>query len=350
MDIHELLRLGVENRASDVHLIVYAPPMLRIDGALQPLGEVGLTSKDMNDMFSQATTPEQRELFNRELELDFAFSMPDGRRVRCNACMQRGDVSLALRLLPPVIPDINELGVPGLCKDLILRPRGLIVVTGPTGSGKSTTIAAMIQHLNQTQRRYVVTIEDPVEYIHPSLKCAVSQRELATDTWSFSNALKHVLRQDPDVILVGEMRDLDTAAAVLTVAETGHLILSTGHAPSAAQSIERIVDLFPPHERPMAQARVASLLVAVLCQTLVPKIGGGRVVAVEVMLANAPVKNLIREGKAHLLSNTIRTYAQIGMRTLDDALVDLHKKQLITWENVMVFCQNPDEVDKLASR
>ncbi|MBM3176191.1 MAG: PilT/PilU family type 4a pilus ATPase, partial [Chloroflexi bacterium] len=254
MDIQELLRHAVEKKASDLHLIAFSPPLFRIDGGLHPFGDAAVSGDDLNDMFAQLTTSQQKEIFYRELELDFAFSLTDGRRIRCNACFQRGDISLALRLLPPKIPTTDELGLPQLCKDLITRPRGLIVVTGPTGSGKSTTIAAMIQHLNHTARRYVVTIEDPVEYVHPSVECAVSQRELAADTWSFANALKHVLRQDPDVILVGEMRDLETAAAVLTVAETGHLILSTGHAPSAAQSVERIVDLFPPHERPMAQA------------------------------------------------------------------------------------------------
>ncbi|MBM3149633.1 MAG: PilT/PilU family type 4a pilus ATPase [Chloroflexi bacterium] len=350
MDIHALLRQAVEKRASDLHLIAFSPPLFRIDGALHPFGDTAVSGDDLNDMFAQVTTEQQREIFQRELELDFAFSLADDRRIRCNACLQRGEVSLALRLLPPRIPTIDELGLPQLCKDLITRPRGLIVVTGPTGSGKSTTIAAMIRHLNHTERRYLVTIEDPVEYVHPNVECAVSQRELASDTWSFANALKHVLRQDPDVILVGEMRDLETAAAVLTVAETGHLILSTGHAPSAAQSVERIVDLFPPHERPMAQARLASVLIGVLCQALVPKIGGGRVVAVEVMLANAAVKNLIREGKAHLLPNTIRTHASSGMRTLDDALIELHRRQVITWESVLAFCQDAEEVAKLASR
>jgi len=350
MDIQELLREAVDKKASDLHLLTSSPPLFRIDGALQPFGDTAVSGQDLSDMFSQMTTAQQGEIFKRELELDFAFSMADGRRVRCNACLQRGDISLALRLLPPAIPTIDELGLPPLCKDLIVRPRGLIVVTGPTGSGKSTTIAAMIQHLNHTERRYIVTIEDPVEYVHPSVKCAVSQRELAADTWSFANALKHVLRQDPDVILVGEMRDLETAAAVLTVAETGHLILSTGHAPSAAQSVERIVDLFPPHERAMAQARLASVLLGVLCQALVPKTGGGRVAAIEVMLANSPVKNLIREGKAHLLSNTIRTHANLGMKTLDDALVDLHRKQQITWQGVLAFCHDPEEVEKLAGR
>ncbi len=206
----------------------------------------------------------------------------------------------------------------------------------------------MIQHLNNNERRYLVTIEDPVEYVHPNIKCAISQRELAADTLSFANALKYVLRQDPDVILVGEMRDLETAATVLTVAETGHLILSTGHAPSAAQSVERIVDLFPPHERAMAQARLASVLIGVMCQVLVPRVNGGRVAAVEIMLANPAIRNLIRDGKTYLIPNTIRTSAQQGMQTLDDALIALYHNRTIAWEAVLAYCQDRDEVEKLA--
>jgi twitching motility protein PilT len=350
MEILDLLRLAESRSASDLHLIVSNPPLLRIDGSLRPLEEAAkLSAEDMASIFSQVTTPRQREIFERDMELDFAYSLPEGgTRLRCNACLQQGSISLAFRLLPPKIPTIDELGLPPLCKDLIARPRGLFVVTGPTGSGKSTTLAAMIQYLNNTARRYIVTIEDPIEYVHSSINCAISQRELLADTPSFASALKYVLRQDPDVILVGEMRDLETAAAVLTVAETGHLILSTGHAPSAAQSVERIVDLFPPHERNMASARLASVLLGVFCQALVPKLGGGRVAAVEVMLANAPVKNLIRESKTHLLPNVLRTHAQTGMCTLDDALVGLYRKQVIDWPTVLSFCQNAEEVEKLA--
>ena len=348
MEIQDLLRQAETKGASDLHLVVSCPPLFRIDGALQPIGDVlQLSADDISQALSQVTTPQQRETFSRDMELDFAYSMAGIGRLRCNACQQQGVTSLAFRLLPPTIPTIDELGLPQLCKDIIARPRGLFVVTGPTGSGKSTTLAAMIQHLNNTERRYVVTIEDPIEYIHPNINCAVSQRELSVDTPSFASALKHVLRQDPDVILVGEMRDLETAAAVLTVAETGHLILSTGHAPSAAQSIERIVDLFPPHERPMAQARLASVLLGILCQALVPRIDSGRVAAVEIMLANAPVKNLIREGKTHLLPNTIRTHSQSGMHTLDETLVNLYRRQIINWPTALAFCQDAEEIEKL---
>ena len=236
MDILNLLRLAKSKAATDLHLVVASPPLLRVNGFLEPGdGIAPLTGEDINGGFLQITMPEDREHFHRHLELDFGYTLPGVGRLRCNAAQQRGSISLAMRLLPLKIPTIDELELPQICKELALKPRGLVVVTGPTGSGKTTTLAAMIQHLNANETHHIVTIEDPIEYIHPSLKCAVTQRELGSDTLSFANALKHVLRQDPDVILVGEMRDLDTAAAVLTVAETGHLILSTGHAPSATQ-------------------------------------------------------------------------------------------------------------------
>jgi twitching motility protein PilT len=352
MQILDLLRQAEVKLASDLHLIASSPALLRIDGRLQILDSSvpELTAENINQLFEQITTPQQRKTFSQDLELDFAFSIPGGSRLRCNACQQKGAISLAIRLLPPKIPTIDELGLPQICKGLISKPRGLIVVTGPTGSGKTTTLAAMIQHLNQADNRYVITIEDPIEYRHPNIKCAVSQRELSIDTYSYANALKYVLRQDPDVILIGEMRDLETAATVLTVAETGHLILSTGHAPSAAQSIERIIDLFPPHERPMAQARLASVLVGVLCQTLVPRIKGGRIAAVEIMLANSAVKNLIREGKLYLLPNTIRTHGDLGMRTMDDDLVSLYLNGIIDWPTVLENCHDAEEVEKLVGK
>jgi len=348
MEIQNMIRQARAMRASDLHLITACAPLVRVDGSLKPMdNSPKLSAEDISQAFFQVTTPEQRENFSRFLELDFSYSMPSGDQLRCNACQQQKAISLAFRLLPPVIPTIDELELPQICKEMILRPRGLIVITGPTGSGKTTTLASMIQHLNKIEQKYVITIEDPIEYVHPSFNCAISQRELASDTLSFASALKHVLRQDPDVILVGEMRDLETAAAVLTVAETGHLILSTGHAPSASQSIERIVDLFPPHERPLAQARVASVLLGVLCQSLVPRIGGDRVAAVEILLANSAVRNLIRDGKTFLLDNTIRTNSQAGMQTFDEALTKLYLRGIIEWSSVLAFCQDKDEVAKL---
>ena len=256
-----------------------------------------------------------------------------------------------MRLLPPKIPTLDELELPAICKQLAVKPRGLVVVTGPTGSGKSTTLAAMIQYLNYNETRHVVTIEDPIEYVHTGVKCAITQRQLGTDTLSFDNALKHILRQDPDVILVGEMRDQETADAVLTVAETGHFILTTGHAPSATQAMERIIDLFPPHQRHLAQTRLASLLVAALCQVLVPRAdGSGRVAAVEIMLGNPAVKSLIREGKIYQLPNVIRTHRNIGMISLDEALVSLYLKGVITGKTLFDFCNDHSEVEKLIGK
>jgi twitching motility protein PilT len=349
MDIFALLIKAKGMGASDLHLVLSSPPLFRVRGRLEAVdGASPLTGDEITEAFAQITTPEEREHFAAHLELDFAYSLPGVGRLRCNAAQQRGAISLAVRLLPEQIPTIDELQLPQIYKDLALRPRGLLIVTGPTGSGKSTTQAAMIQHLNTTESRHVVTIEDPIEYVHQSIKCAITQRQLGSDTHSFAAALKHVLRQDPNVILVGEMRDLETAAAVLTLAETGHLVMSTGHAPSAPQAIERIIDMFPLHERPLAQARLASLLIAVLCQVLVPRAdGSGRVAAAEIMLANPPVKNLIREGKIYLLSNVIRTHREIGMITMDEALVSLYLKQVISGETLMSFCNDRQEVEKL---
>jgi len=351
-NIIDLLRIAKENNASDLHLVVNSPPMLRINGSLGNAdGMPSLSPEEITQAFMQLTTPEQREEFQHTLELDFGYTLPGVGRLRCNVAQQRGAISFALRLLSPVIPTIDELELPQICKELALRPRGLVIVSGPTGSGKTTTLAAMIHHINVNRTCHVVTIEDPVEYNHPNLKSAVTQRELGTDTLSFAKALKHVLRQDPDVILVGEMRDLDTAAAVLTVAETGHLVLTTGHAPSAAQAMERVIDLFPPHERYLAQARLASLIIGVLCQTLVPRAdGSGRIAAVEIMLGSPAVKNLIREGKIYQLPNVIHTSNQDGMETLDQSLVSLYFRGIITGESLVKLCNDKDEVEKLVRK
>jgi twitching motility protein PilT len=352
MDISSLLHKAKSLGASDLHLVVENAPLLRINGRLQALAEAApLTADEISQAFLRITTPQEREEFHRCLELDFGFTLAGVGRLRCNAAQQRGTISLAIRLLPEKIPTIDDLGLPQIYKELALKPRGLIIVTGPTGSGKTTTEAAMIEYLNTVESRHVVTIEDPIEYIHPPSKCAITQRQLGSDTLSFADALKHILRQDPDVILVGEMRDLETAAAVLTLAETGHLILSTGHAPSSFQAVERIIDLFPPHERHLAQMRLASLLVAVMCQVLVPRADGlGRVAAVEVMLANPPVRSLIREGKIYLLPNVIRTHRDIGMISMDEALVNLYLKRVITEETLFAFCNDRPEVEKLIGR
>lgn len=349
MDIFELLRIAKSEGASDLHLVVASPALIRVNGKLESVnGTEPLSAAEVNEAFIQVTTPEERDDFHKHLELDFGYTISGVGHFRCNAAQQRGTISLAVRLLPPKVPTIDELELPQICKRLAVKHRGLIIVSGPTGSGKSTTLAAMIHHLNVNENRHVVTLEDPIEYVYPSIKCAITQRQLGSDTLSFPKALKHILRQDPDVILVGEMRDQETAAAVLQVAETGHLVLSTGHAPSAPQAMERIIDLFPPHEHSLAQARLASLLIAVLCQTLVPRAdGSGRIAAIEIMLANSAVRNLIREGKLHQLANAIRTSHDIGMVSLDEALVDLYLRKVIDGEILVNYCNDRDEVERL---
>jgi twitching motility protein PilT len=349
MDLTTLLQLAKSKGASDLHMVVARPPLCRIDGQIMPLNELpSLTEEDIEQGLAQVTIERELQDFDKYLELDFGRTVPEVGRVRFNAAKQRGTVSMVCRLLPATIPDVNDLGIPEICKELVVRPRGLFIVSGPTGSGKSTTLAAMIDYLNHTLNRRVVTIEDPIEYTYTNDKCTITQRELGNDTLSFAEALRHVLRQDPDVILVGEMRDLETASAALTVAETGHLVLTTGHAPSASQAVERVINMFPADERHLAQTRLASLLLAIMCQALVPKADeSGRVAAIEIMLANSAVKNLIREGKSYQLPNTIRMHTQQGMELLDQALVRLYKAETITLEQVMDFCNDPEEITKV---
>jgi twitching motility protein PilT len=351
-DILELLHLAKERLASDLHFMVDSPPILRINGDLEAVDGMGVLSPaDTVKAFNQLTTEAQRAEFYNNMELDFSYSIIDIGRFRCNASMQRQSLSLALRLLPPTVPTIDELDLPSICKQLALMPRGLIIISGPTGSGKTTTLAAMINHINMHKTSHVVTIEDPLEYNHINNKSIITQRELGIDTQSFSKALKYVLRQDPDIILVGEMRDLDTAAAVLNIAETGHLVLTTGHAPNSSQAIERIIDLFPPHERYLSQVRLASTLDAVLCQTLVPRTDdNGRIVAVEIMLGSNAVKNLIREGKIHQLPNVIRTGSEDGMKNMDQSLVELFLANKISEESMFDLCLNRRDVEKLVAR
>ncbi len=296
-NIVDLIRFSAEQHASDLHLVVNYPPFLRVNGDIKAIqGAERLTPESIQRALEGLATPAQLEEFRHALELDFSESLPQLGRIRCNAARQRGAISMAIRLLPPEIPNIDELLLPQICKELAMYPRGLVVISGPTGAGKSTTLAAMINHINVNTASHIISIEDPIEYTYTNLNSAITQRELGSDTHSFADALKHVLRQDPDVIMVGEMRDIDTAAAVLSIAESGHLVLTTGHATSAYQCIERVIDLFPPEQRYLAQIRLASLIVGVLCQILVPRAdGSGRIVAVETMLGNVAVKNLIRE-------------------------------------------------------
>jgi twitching motility protein PilT len=346
MPINDLLGMTVNKGASDLHLKVGSVPVLRINGELVPQDRLPeMTPEDMRQVFEELTTEEQRSSFADELELDFAYEVNNIGRFRINACLERGGISLACRPVRTQIPTIEELGLPEVCKSLALKPAGLIIVTGPTGCGKSTTLAAMMNYLNQKEKRKVTTIEDPIEFVHQDNKCIFYQRELGADTRSFANALKHTLRQDPDIILVGEMRDLETMSTVLTAAETGHLVLTTLHTPSAPQAIDRFIDVFPPHHQHQVRIQLSTTLEGVLYQTLVPRSNGsGRIAAVEVMLATPAVRNLIREGKTYQLMNAIQTGSQYGMQTLDQALLTLYRNELISREEALARCADEEEL------
>jgi len=347
MELDKLLKLMVEKGASDLHLRVPSPPVFRIDGRLVPQGDFpALTPQEVEAVFDSITTPEQRSTFSRELELDFAYSIAGLARFRVSTLRQRGSISIAFRLVPIDILSIEDLGLPQICKDLILKPRGLILVTGPTGSGKSTTMAAMINHLNENDARNIITIEDPIEYLHPNKKCIIAQRDLGDDTKSFDIALIHALRHDPDVIVVGEMRDLPTISTAIRAAETGHLVMGTLHTTDASQTVDRIIDIFPAEHQQQIRLQLSQALEAILCQTLLPRVRGGRVAAFEIMLANSAVRNLIREGKTYELPNVMRLSSKDGMQTLDQALADLVKGKMVTQEEAMMKSSNPERLLK----
>jgi len=343
-----LLNRVVDQEASDLHLRVPSPPVLRIDGALVPQeDQAAMSPTDIEMIFEYITTPEQRHTFHEEKELDFAYSVPDLARFRVNVLQQRNTKSIAFRLVPFKVPSIEELRLPEICKDLILKPRGLILITGPTGSGKSTTIAAMIRHLNENDSKNIITIEDPIEYLHSNVKCLIAQRDLGDDTKSFDTALIHALRHDPDVIVVGEMRDLPTISTAIRAAETGHLVISTLHTTDAAQTVDRIIDVFPAEHQQQIRLQLSQALEAVLCQTLLPSIGGGRVAAFEILLANPAVRNLIREAKTFELHSVMQLNTSKGMQTLDDALVRLVKDGTVTEQEAIIKSSNPERLKKL---
>ncbi|MFC2067760.1 type IV pilus twitching motility protein PilT [Chloroflexota bacterium] len=346
MDINKLLQTTVSTGSSDLHLIVPAVPTLRINGILTPIeDEQPVTPKETKDAFEQLTTEKQREVFYRELELDFAYSLPGVARFRVNIALQRGSINLSMRCVPIKIPTIEEYGLPDVCKTLALKPRGLVLVTGPTGCGKSTTLAAMIDYLNDHEKRKVICIEDPIEFLHKNKKCLVAQRDLVDDTRSFSSALKHGLRQDPDVILVGEMRDLETISTAITAAETGHLVLSTLHTIGAAPTIDRIIDVFPPYQQPQIRAQLALVLEAVLSQVLIPRIDGhGRIAGFEIMLHTYAIGTLIRESRTYEIPAVLEVSSNQGMITLDRALAKLVEAGLVPIEEALTRAHKPIEL------
>jgi twitching motility protein PilT len=349
MDIIELLKLMVEKRASDLHVRVPSPPVLRIDGELVPLTHLPqVMLEDIETAFDYITTPEQRNRFHLEKELDFAYSVPGLARFRVSVMRQRGTISLAFRLVPFKVFTIDELALPQICKDLILKPRGLILVTGPTGSGKSTTMAAMLNYLNEHIARNVITIEDPIEYLHPNIKCLIAQRDLGDDTKAFDIALIHALRHDPDVIVVGELRDFETVQTAMRAAETGHLVMGTLHTTDAPQTVDRIIDIFPPNQQSQIRLQFSQAVVAVLSQTLLPRSSGqGRIAAFEIMTGNSAVKNLVRDGKTYELHSVMQLSAAEGMQTLDQALAELVKRKIVTLEDAKMKSSHPDRLKKL---
>ena len=347
MNIDELLKTAMQWGASDVHLAVPATPMYRMQQQIVPAGEEPLTPGAMWEIFEAVTTERQRAIFNKDLELDFAYSISGVGRFRVNASMQRGSIALTIRCLPVRIPTIEELGLPELCKTLIMKKKGLILVTGSTSSGKSTTQAAMIGYLNERESRKVLTIEDPIEYLHANKKCLIVQRELDSDTPSFASAMKHALRQNSDVILVGEMRDMATIATAVTAAETGHLVMATAHTQGAANVISRLISEFPSVQQEQIRTQLALTIEAVLTQILVPRADGkGRVAVFEIMLASYAIRNLIRENKSHQITSMIETSSQLGMQTLDQGLEEVVKKGLVKLEDAMLRSQRPDDLEK----
>ncbi len=344
-----LLQTMVEQGASDLHITVDAPPVLRIDGDLIPIKTDALDEADTERLCTSQLNEVQRQRFETEWELDLSIEVPGLSRFRANIYRQSGAVAGAFRVIPYTVPSLDELGLPPILGELVRKPRGLILVTGPTGSGKSTSLASMIDLLNSESPRHILTIEDPIEYIHPHKKALVNQREVGQDTHSFGAALKYVLREDPDVVLIGELRDLETIQAALTVSETGHLVLATLHTNSAVQTVNRIIDVFPPHQRTQVRTQLSFVLEGIICQLLLPRADGpGRAVCTEVLLPTPGVRNLIREDKTHQIYSAMQLgQARTGMQTMNQSLFDLHTRGLITLEIALSRSQDHKELQSM---
>jgi len=346
LSIQRFLELVVERGATDLHVSADSPPLIRIHGKLVGLPFPPLTSNETKNLCYSLLTDSQRHRFEEESELDFSFGIRGLSRFRGNLFIQKGAVGGAFRLIPYEVRGLAELGLPPVVAELTKLPRGLVLVTGPTGSGKSTTLASMLDKINRERHEHIVTVEDPIEFVHDHRNCLVNQREVFADTTSFNEALRHVLRQDPDIVLIGEMRDLETVASALTVAETGHLVLSSLHTNSAVQTINRIIDIFPSNQQPQVRAQLSLVLQGVVSQQLIPRLDGrGRVLGVEVMMPNPAIRNLIREEKIHQLYSQMQVgQTKFGMQTMTQSLVDLYQRRLISWEEAMGHATEPTEV------
>jgi len=342
MDITELLAFSVKNNASDLHLSAELPPMIRVDGEIRKINVPALDHKMVHSLIYEIMNDKQRKDFEEFLETDFSFEVPDLARFRVNAFNHNRGAGAVFRTIPSKILTLEQLNAPVIFKEIADVPRGIVLVTGPTGSGKSTTLAAMIDYKNETDYGHILTIEDPIEFVHPSKKCLVNQREVHRDTLGFSEALRSALREDPDIILVGEMRDLETIGLALSAAETGHLVFGTLHTTSAAKTIDRIIDVFPAAEKDMVRAMLSESLRAVISQTLLKKIGGGRVAAHEIMIGTPAIRNLIREAKVAQMYSAIQTGQGLGMQTLDQCLQDLIDRGLITKQDARMKAANKD--------
>ncbi|MEO8863064.1 MAG: type IV pilus twitching motility protein PilT [Candidatus Saccharimonadales bacterium] len=346
--IEVLLEEVIKKKASDLHLQVGLSPMLRIDGSLVAVtGAEALTEETIEVLIFAILDEDQKQILLKDKEFDFSFAFGDLGRFRVNAFHERGNLAAALRLIPNEMQTIEQLGLPQIVNKFADYPRGLVLVTGPTGSGKSTTLAALIHKINNERAAHILTIEDPIEFTHKSNKSVIAQREVHYDTYSFNAALRSSLREDPDVVLIGEMRDLETISAAITIAETGHLVFATLHTNSAAQSIDRMIDVFPPHQQPQIRSQLANILMAIVSQRLVPTIGGGRVAAAELLIANPAVRNIIREGKSHQLEAVIQTGAEFGMQSMDRTLVSLVHAGTITYDEARNYAVDLDELDRL---
>lgn len=347
LSMEDLLREAKEKKASDLHITVGVPPILRLHGDLQYMATEKLLPEMTTALVESIMTTKQKAHFDEHGEVDFSFSLPTIGRFRVNAFKQRGSAAAALRLVDSTIPDPIKLGLPSSVIDLYTKKRGLILVTGPTGSGKSTTLASLIGQINKTRSAHIITLEDPIEYLHSHNKCIVNQREMGLDSESYSSALRAALRQDPDVILVGEMRDLETISIAVTAAETGHLVLSTLHTTGAVSTIDRVIDVFPPHQQQQIRIQLAAVLQAVVSQQLVPTYDNkGRVAAFEILHINQAVRNLIREQKTHQILSIMQTNKRMGMQTMDDALLDLMRMNMITKEQALIFASDPSSIER----